>query len=164
MIICHKYIFYFISVIAPIAEEGKLRFNKSLKVVKRGNASGETTGVLFDKIISVKIGFQMESEPSYIFQNCYSIKDEQRDSPFFKIGDSGSGVFVIDKENQSLAALGIAFARGEYNRITYVCKIKHISDEFNLIVHAVGLSKDLFNNNNNLKQTSDRNEEPMETS
>ena len=163
MIICHIYIFYLITVIAPIAEEKRLRFNKSMKVVKRGNASGETTGDLCDKSISVKIGFQMESEPSYVFQNCYSIKDEQRNSPFFKIGDSGSGVFVIDKENQSLAALGIAFARGKCNRRTFVCKIKHISDEFNLTVHTVGLSKDLFNNNN-LQQTCDRNEEPMDTS
>lgn len=51
---------------------------------------------------------------------------------FFKIGDSGSGVYLIDRKGSRIQPLGIAF--GRYSGFTLVCKIKHIAERFDLSV------------------------------
>lgn len=52
--------------------------------------------------------------------------------PFFDEGDSGSGVFLLDDCNRNMTPLGIAFARGDLTNTTFVCKIQHIVEKFQL--------------------------------
>lgn len=67
-------------ILAPepltIADKASLQFDGSMKVIKRGNVTGETTGFLDCPLSSIRVGFQQESTPSFIFKNCYSILDE----------------------------------------------------------------------------------------
>lgn len=58
----------------------------------------------------------------------YHIKD-RGGKPFFKLGDSGSGVFLIN----GVKPLGIGFAIGLGG--TYVCKISEILDEFKVMIY-----------------------------
>ena len=119
-----------------VVDESNLRFDSSVKVIKRGNVTHDTTGILLDKYFSVDIGFDKETRPSYTFKDIYRIVDENREDakPFFEIGDSGSGVFVLSDVNQTLKPLGIAFARSQLYPVTFVCKIKHIIEEYQLAV------------------------------
>lgn len=159
---------YFFPDIIPVADDKRLCFDNTWKVMKRGKESDLTTGVLHKIEPTVRISFP-ESRRYYEFRNCYSIQDETFDKTFFRLGDSGSGVFILDNNDQSIAALGIAFARGVRGHVTYVCKIKDISDEFNLSIYQDGPIRDLFNNNaqkkdkQQLQQANDQ-EEPMDTS
>lgn len=65
------------------------------------------------------------------FNNCFVVDDLR--SPFFKEGDSGSGVFLLDKTSQTVKALGIAFARKHGSQQTLVCKLNPIAKEFKLL-------------------------------
>ena len=49
------------------------------------------------------------------------------------LGDSGSGVFVLNKKDNSLKPLGIAFAR--YSPLTAVCCKRKIMDAFNVSIY-----------------------------
>lgn len=71
--------------------------------------------------LSLKVDSQFSAPGYFAFSNCYAIKESDK-GPFFKHGDSGSGVFVID--NDSLRPLGIAFAF--LNSETAVCRVDKI--------------------------------------
>lgn len=71
-----------------------------MKVIKTGNTSGTTEGILKGNILSVKV-------KEFIFKNVFSVEDTGN-RRFFEEGDSGSGVFLV--KNNKCIPLGIAFA------------------------------------------------------
>ena len=69
---------------------------KGLRVFKRGNATCVTEGV-FSGIRS-SVAFDptiLPSGSSCFFVNCFVVSDLENSAPFFDLGDSGSGVFVL---------------------------------------------------------------------
>lgn len=70
----------------------------------------------------------------YFFESCFAIED--MDDQFFDLGDSGSGVFLTENRNPT-KPLGIAFAKLDYEPITFVCRINQIAEAFNLRVYEI---------------------------
>ena len=131
----------------PIADPAE---PTGLRVFKRGNATCLTEGVLD----GIRDSAQVSNEVcSGIFNRCFVVSDLENSSPFFKRGDSGSGVFVLDNTSEGLKALGIAFASHMVNMETLVCKLSDISREFNL-----SISQEMF------AKKIEREESEMETS
>lgn len=114
-----------------IADEIDLTFDGSTRVMKNGRTTGKTEGILASENDSVCIRNTRVDGKYWIFESCYSIKSLS-ESPFFKGGDSGSGVFLTGENSECNKALGIAFASG--NEKTYVCKISEIVEAFNIEV------------------------------
>lgn len=115
------------------ADENSLAFNGSVSVKKVGRATGKTVGKLVSDCLYVRVYPTQVHETYYEFQNCFAVEPEENGSLFFDKGDSGSGVFVIDKKDNSLKPLGIAFAF--LCSKTAVCKIGQITDAFNVSVY-----------------------------
>lgn len=113
-----------------IADGRNLRFDRSIKVFKRGGTTGETEGYLSDDSLSVCLDFT--NGGFYFFDRCYGV--ENINSSFFEPGDSGSGVFLIENEIPT-KPLGIAFAFHKRSQTTAVCRIDKIVDAFNLSVY-----------------------------
>lgn len=104
-----------------------VREMKGKKVIKTGRTTGTTVGELTENLISIKVNSSFSAWGYFSFFNCFAI-----DTPnFFKEGDSGSGVFVIE-QNETLKPLGIAFAFME--SYTVVCSIDTIVDELDLAI------------------------------
>lgn len=125
------FIFFFLADIKKlqIADGRNLRFDRSIKVFKRGGTTGETEGYLSDNSLSVCLDF---TNGFYFFDRCYAV--ESINSPFFEPGDSGSGVFLIEN-GVPTKPLGIAFAFQKRSQTTAVCRIDKIIDAFNLSVY-----------------------------
>lgn len=70
----------------------------------------------------------------YFFESCFAIED--MNAQFFDLGDSGSGVFLTENLNPT-KPLGIAFAKLDYEPITFVCRINQIAEAFNLRVYEI---------------------------
>lgn len=120
----------------PIARGADLNFQKEMKVTKIGRTTGETMGILTGDALSFKIDESFMSSGYLVFMDCYSVIDIESENPFFKDGDSGSGVFLKGSDG-SLKPLGIAFAY--LFSETAVCKIDTIVDKLDLeIVKYVG--------------------------
>lgn len=108
----------------PVVEPTDLR--AICKVTKKG----QTTDVTYGHIYKVNHSFRFEppgKKRYYFFQNCYCISKDGES--FFEKGDSGAGVFLIDEQSKILNPLGIGFIKGKW---TYVCKIQHVLERFNL--------------------------------
>lgn len=104
-----------------------------MEVVKTGRTTGETIGILKGDDLVCRID---ESSGYLTFFDCYYVIDKEIEDPFFRDGDSGSGVFLIDDDGK-LKPLGIAFAY-LFSK-TAVCKIDSIVDTLDLeIVRYVG--------------------------
>lgn len=114
-----------------VMDENSLIYDRSTKVFKRGIATGETNGILISNTASIAIGSESNNEYEYQFDNCYEIRSEQSE-PFFKAGDSGSAVFVLDGDE--LKPLGIAFAF-DAGGTTCACRIDQIVQAFNLSIY-----------------------------
>lgn len=100
---------------------------KGKMVIKTGRTTGTTVGILRENFLSIRVNPSFSGWGYLSFFNCYAV-----DTPdFFKEGDSGSGVFVIEK-NGKLKPLGIAFA--VMDSCTAVCRIDTIVDELKLTV------------------------------
>lgn len=125
------FIFFFLADIKKlqIADARNLRFDRSIKVFKRGGTTGETEGYLSDNSLSVCLDF---TNGFYFFDRCYAVTSIN--SPFFEPGDSGSGVFLIEN-GVPTKPLGIAFAFHKRSQTTAVCRIDKIIDAFNLSVY-----------------------------
>lgn len=123
--------FFFLADIKKlqIADARNLRFDRSIKVFKRGGTTGETEGYLSDNSLSVCLDF---TNGFYFFDRCYAVTSIN--SPFFEPGDSGSGVFLIEN-GVPTKPLGIAFAFHKRSQTTAVCRIDKIIDAFNLSVY-----------------------------
>ena len=134
----------------PIADPAE---PAGLRVFKRGNATCLTEGILRGIRESARIDNYLLSRRLCFFNKCFSVSDLKNSSQFFKEGDSGSGVFVLDKPSQRLKALGIGFAISKVSGETFVCKLSHICREFNL-----SLSEEIF------AKKVERDEIDMETS
>lgn len=134
-------VFFIISILSEhivldIARESSLRYDGSMTVQKRGRTTEKTVGILTSGGGSVSI--RSKNNNSFqTFQSCYLIGDKDN-RIFFDEGDSGSAVFLIDKTENKLKPLGIAFARLEFGRETFVCKIDKILQEFNISVIKEG--------------------------
>lgn len=115
-----------------IVDESNLKYDKSTIVIKRGRETGDTEGVLESCSASIAARRKFQPDSVYQFDNCFEIRSMHEKVPFFTYGDSGSAVFV--KEDGKLKPLGIAFAfRAEGS--TYVCRIHHIVQIFNLSIY-----------------------------
>lgn len=99
--------------------------------MKRGGSTGETKGLLTGNTCSVCVDKDPNSGGFYCFFRCFSI--ESIGSPFFKEGDSGSGVFLMENGGPT-KPLGIAFANHWIHQNTAVCRIDKIVEAFGLSV------------------------------
>lgn len=120
----------------PIADPAE---PSGLRVFKRGNATCLTEGVLCGLRESANCPNFLRGGNLCFFNKCFAVSDLENSSHFFKEGDSGSGVFVLDQPSQRLKALGIAFARQMIREETLVCKLNEISRVFSLT-----LSEEMF--------------------
>lgn len=119
----------------PVANDLDLTFNGTMKVIKTGRTTGTTVGDLQHNILSIKVDTSFLPNKYFVFYNCYAIGD--RREKFFKEGDSGSGVFVIESDG-TLKPLGIAFAN--LNSQTAVCRIDEIVNKLDLEIVKYGTS------------------------
>lgn len=111
----------------PVFKENELTFNREVK--KFGRTTRTTYGRLFGEIESVKIEKHLFSGIFFILFDLYIVNDIPEQAPFFKGGDSGSGVLVVGDPNK---ALGIAIANSGITLLTLVCKISKITEKLNL--------------------------------
>lgn len=129
---------YFLEEI-HLPDEKSLQFNGSILVKKRGRTTGDTIGKLVNDGFFVRVYSTKVHGRYYEFNNCFAVKQKD-ETTFFDKGDSGSGVFLIDKDN-SLKPLGIAFAF--FRSKTAVCKIRQITDAFKVSVYGYEEPMDL---------------------
>lgn len=155
--------FYFINLfyigkeILTVATEEDLDLKDEIIVTKIGTATETTCGRLTDDSLSVDPEISGINFECY---NCYAIeKIKINDDPFFLEGDSGSGVYVIDKDTRKpIKALGIAFAFTK--RQTAVCNIGTIVDELDLqIVRYFDKHKDESTSSETLNISTGKTEE-----
>ncbi|XP_052695493.1 uncharacterized protein LOC128173851 isoform X6 [Crassostrea angulata] len=123
--------------ILTVATEDDLILGEDI-VTKRGMTTGTTYGYLMDDSLSLN----MEVSGVYFeCYNCYVIENINDDDPFFLEGDSGSGVYVIDKDKRKPnKPLGIAFAFKNWQ--TAVCNISKIVNQLGLQIVRVAKNKD----------------------
>lgn len=115
-----------------VMDENSLIYDRSTKVLKRGNVTGKTNGILISNTASIAIRTEWNNEYVYQFDNCYEIRGSEQGKPFFKAGDSGSAVFVHERDE--LKPLGIAFAYSA-DETTFTCRIDQIVQAFNLSIY-----------------------------
>lgn len=125
---------------------------KSVEVMKTGKTTGITFGELDQtrKDESIRMYHPPDSDNYYDFENAYVVQNKSVEA-FFKAGDSGSGVFVIEKTkdgDKPGKALGILFAGiyseeadseeaysiEAYSEEAYVCKIAKILKTLGLTI------------------------------
>lgn len=116
----------------PVFNDQRLSFTGTVKVIKTGRTTGTTIGNLKNNVLTVRVivGEPLEPVSYFTFFNCYEIGNEKNQT-FFKDGDSGSGVYVIENDG-TLKPLGIAFAYLQSQSKTAVCRIDEIVDKFGL--------------------------------
>lgn len=100
-------------------------------VTKTGRTTGTTYGRLKGDSLSISVDKLYAAKGYMSFYDCYEVLDKTILNPFFKPGDSGSGVFVV-KDDGTLKPLGIAFA--SMNSQTVVCKIDAFVNELKLAI------------------------------
>lgn len=130
------FLIFFLPVFAekealPIVNDKDLNFDGETKVTKSGRTTGTTIGDLTDDSLTVRVDTSFLSRGYIAFFNCYAVEDITEQEAFFRQGDSGSGVFVIEKD-ETLKPLGIAFA--SLFSQTAVCKIDSIIDKLDLTI------------------------------
>lgn len=118
-----------------LPDEKSLVFNGNMLVKKRGRTTGDTIGKLVDDSMCVRVYSTEVHGRYYEFKNCFGVIKTDDETTFFDAGDSGSGVFLIDEKDNSLKPLGIAFAFLRSTRKTSVCKIRQITNAFNVSVY-----------------------------
>lgn len=114
--------------ILPVADDKNLTFDGTMEVIKSGRSTGTRVGVLQHNILSVRVDKSFLSRGYFAFFKCYAIGNT-KSKAFFKGGDSGSGVYVIEKDG-TLKPLGIAFAY--LLSQTAVCRIDEIIESLGL--------------------------------
>jgi len=84
-------------------------------VVKFGSTTGLTIGsfVLDGAHVLIKEQqFDINDQPTYVFRGMYEIRCDIENA--MRDGDSGSGVFLIDRDEDTLHCIGIAIGRTDY--------------------------------------------------
>lgn len=134
-------------------------------MTKTGRTTGTTYGHLIEKSITVRVDKSFSSRGYFAFHNCYAIEDISENQPFFRKGDSGSGVYLMENRKPS-KPLGIAFAY--LNSVTAVCKIGMIVDKLDLQIVRYLENRDSLKTFEKLKisneKTEEKSHEPMEES
>ena len=97
-------------------------------VRKTGRTSGNTIGILKSASHYPSITSRTYFGRTFNFRSCYYIEDHGGEL-FFRQGDSGSGVFLINGEKP--LGIGFAIALGG----TYACRISEILREFNVTIY-----------------------------
>lgn len=122
---------------------------------------GITTGTTYGRLIEDSRSILMEVGPeTFKFDNCYVIENinDDDDDPFFHEGDSGSGVYVIDKNNKEpIKPLGIAIAFTNWQ--TAVCNISKIVDQLGLQIVRFAKNNDESTSSETLKISTEKTEE-----
>lgn len=113
----------------PIVNDEELDFDGETKVTKSGRTTGTTIGDLTDDSLTVRVDTSFLSRGYIAFFNCYAVENITEQNAFFRQGDSGSGVYVMEKD-ETLKPLGIAFA--SLFSQTAVCKIDSIIQKLDL--------------------------------
>lgn len=96
---------------------------KMVKVTKIGRTTGTTVGELDGEMESIIMEHPAGSGRCYIFYSPYVVYSIPEERQFFEPGDSGSGVFVVEKTKEGDKpgkAVGILFA-GAISEEAYVC-------------------------------------------
>lgn len=127
----------------------------SKRVRKTGRTTGLTFGLLSNKMESICFEKPPGSGNRLPFYNLYVVKKIAEEDPlFFKPGDSGSGVFVVE-DGKPDKALGIGIAIAIFSQETYVCKIANI-------LNTLGLKLVRYRENNQEQTLQRTNEEKNE--
>lgn len=127
------------------ADESELDYGDQLIVLKRGGTTGKTFGRLLDGSHSPCVNPRLDDVAwklggFYFFDRCFAVEDIN--GPFFNLGDSGSGVFLTENENPT-KPLGIAFAKLDYEPITFVCRIDQVAKAFKLRLYEIVETMDI---------------------
>ena len=110
--------------------------------MKKGATTNVTLGIYDGLCLLATLRFGIQQNgPFYYFEKCYRILDD--DDEFFERGDSGSGVFLIDRNSSRIQPLGIAFGRCIGS--TLVCNIKHIAERFQFSILKDSFSTSYLN-------------------
>lgn len=117
-----------------IADERSLKYDRTIRVIKRGCRTCETEGFLVNGDYSVCLDEDPNNPTGcfFFFNQCFAIEDIYRS--FFDLGDSGSGVFVLEN-GKPTRPLGIAFAKHMVTKTTAVCRIDPVIRAFNLCIY-----------------------------
>lgn len=103
-----------------VSEEDLKPFKlQEFKVTKIGRTTGSTKGYIKDRTFSAKKRL-----------DCYSISKEKSDD-FSKKGDSGSGVFLVEKD-KTQKPLGILIGGLTKSKLKIVCKIDKVLEKHGL--------------------------------
>lgn len=127
-----------------VANEEILKYDGTIYVTKKGQASGKTNGKLVHNSTSFRCDFERFPGCYFYFKNCYEIQDIVGKDPFFKLGDSGSGVLTT-KPDGTVYPLGIAFACQNDGDITLVCKLSPMIKECNLVIYEEEIPMEIEN-------------------
>ena len=106
-----------------IVNEDDVEIKERTFVSKKGISTNMTIGLLSQNTMSLEI-------KGIWFKNCFIIHNYE--VPFFKEGDSGSGVFLSDADGKQKRALGIAFGLSKSKTQTCVCDIRDIVQTFDV--------------------------------
>lgn len=138
-----------------------MTFDGKTKVMKLGRTTEKTFGELTDDSLSIKVPVDTSClSKGYIdFFNCYAIKNIAGKEAFFSQGDSGSGVFVEEKDTP-LKPLGIAFA--SLLSQTAVCKIDTIVNKLDLTIVRYTRTEDETSSSETKNTPKKLRSEPME--
>lgn len=129
--------------IRPIstADDSTLTFDGTTVVIKRNKLTGNTYGVLISDNLSAIVQSSEKLGGFFFFSDCFGIRSMNKDKPFFRVGESGSAVYVKGKNN-ILMPLGIAFACLPFGE-TCVCRIDKIIQAFNVSIYQVEDEEDM---------------------
>lgn len=145
------YLFYTEMDTLEVFKEYDLIYNK--RVQKKGRTTGTTYGNLYGIMASAKIQRDPLSNNYCILNDLYIVSDIPGNPPFFRRGDSGSGVLVV---GNPIKALGIAIAISDTKSLTLVCKINKIveSQQLKIKQKRQGLGENTASSTtlNNLEQ------------
>lgn len=124
-------IFYLLeNTVLHCATENDLICGETI-VMKTGRTTGSTNGLFINDSLYFSVKNNQDDGRIYLFPNCYGILDFEN-KPFFKKGDSGSGIYLDNSEK--IVGIGIAISKDfQSNRnITIACKIQEIVEAFNI--------------------------------
>lgn len=114
----------------PVLTIDDLTRGPYIKVKKTGRTTETTFGILEGIMVSVKDLPESDSGLPMRFNLVYHVTDINSDKPFFKKGDSGSGVFVVGEKID--IPLGIAIGSSDKDECTFVCKIDKVLEDLDI--------------------------------
>lgn len=114
----------------PVLTEDDLTPGTCIIVKKTGRTTETTHGQLEGIMDSVNRLPDSDCGLPMHFDLVYFVTDMYSDDPFFKPGDSGSGVFVLGEKID--LPLGIAIGFSDEDECTFVCKIDKVLEDLDI--------------------------------